>query len=122
MLVAEDNLINRRLVQVMLQKLGVEVSLAENGQLTLEALETRMPDVVLLDLQMPVLSGLEVSRRIRSREHALGLPRLPIIAVTANSSAADREASLAAGADAFLAKPFAAPELAAQIEALLGSA
>jgi CheY-like chemotaxis protein len=119
-LVAEDNLINRRLVQVMLQKLGCEVSLAENGQLALEALETRSPDVLLLDLQMPVLSGLEVARRVREREQALNLPRLPIIAVTANSSAADREASLAAGADAFLAKPFTAPELAAQIEALLG--
>jgi len=119
-LVAEDNLINRRLVQVMLQKLGFEVSLAEDGQLALAALETRLPDVLLLDLQMPVLSGLEVARRIREREHALGLPRLPIIAVTANSSAADREASLAAGADAFLAKPFTAPELAEQIDALLG--
>jgi CheY-like chemotaxis protein len=119
-LVAEDNLINRRLVQVMLQKLGFEVSLAEDGQLALAALETRLPDVLLLDLQMPVLSGLEVARRIREREQALNLPRLPIIAVTANSSAADREASLAAGADAFLAKPFTAPELAEQIEALLG--
>ena len=119
-LVAEDNLINRRLVQVMLQKLGCEVSLAENGQLALEALETRSPDVLLLDLQMPGLSGLEVARRVREREQALNLPRLPIIAVTANSSAADRAAGLAAGADAFLAKPFTAPELAAQIEALLG--
>jgi CheY-like chemotaxis protein len=119
-LVAEDNLINRRLVQVMLQKLGCEVSLAENGQLALEALETRSPDVLLLDLQMPVLSGLEVARRVREREQALNQPRLPIIAVTANSSAADQEVSLAAGADAFLAKPFTAPELAAQIEALLG--
>jgi len=119
-LVAEDNLINRRLVQVMLQKLGCEVGLAENGQLAFEALETRRPDLLLLDLQMPVLSGLEVARRVREREQALNLPRLPIIAVTANSSAADQEASLAAGADAFLAKPFTAPELAAQIEALLG--
>ncbi len=121
-LVAEDNAVNRRLVEVMLRKLGFTVELAIDGLQTVARIEESPPDILLLDLQMPGMNGLDVARRVRAREAAQQLPRLPIVAVTANAFAGDREACLAAGMDDFLAKPFTSQELTEKLDAALAAA
>lgn len=118
-LVAEDNAVNRRLVEVMLRKLGYQVELAVDGLQTVARIEETPPDILLLDLQMPGMNGLDVARRIRARELAQQLPHLPIVAVTANAFAGDRDACLAVGMDDFLAKPFTSQELADKLSAAL---
>jgi len=98
------------------------VELAIDGLQTVARIEESPPDILLLDLQMPGMNGLDVARRVRAREAAQQLSRLPIVAVTANAFAGDREACLAAGMDDFLAKPFASHELAGKLEAALAAA
>jgi CheY-like chemotaxis protein len=121
-LVAEDNAVNRRLVEVMLRKLGFAVELALDGLQAVARIEESPPDILLLDLQMPGMNGLDVARRVRAREAAQQRPRLPIVAVTANAFAGDREACLAAGMDDFLAKPFTSQELTEKLDAALAAA
>jgi CheY-like chemotaxis protein len=86
-----------------LQPLGFEMDSAIDGQDALEKLHATPPDLILMDLSMPVMDGLEATRRIReSSSH----PGLPIIALSANASSADRVEALAAGASLFMSKPF----------------
>jgi len=102
-LVAEDDAVNRRVIEIMLRRLGLDVELVENGA---EAVERAMHDgwdAVLMDLQMPGIDGLEATRRIRRRLE--GRRPLPVIALTANVRAEDRAACREAGMDDFLAKP-----------------
>lgn len=108
-LVAEDNPINQRVVARMLAKLGHEVALAENGQLALEAVRKGGVDVVLLDVQMPVMDGLETAHQLVKEFPRKRRPR--IIGLTANALAGDRERCLAAGMDDYLTKPLQLPEL-----------
>ncbi|MCB2187074.1 MAG: response regulator [Deltaproteobacteria bacterium] len=103
-LLAEDNLINQKLAVTILEKRGHRVTVAENGQIALDALATGDFDLLLMDVQMPVMDGLEATRRIRRQEKG-GARRLPIVAMTAHSSRGDRERCLEAGMDAYLAKP-----------------
>jgi len=112
-LVAEDNRVNQRVVAVILRKAGWRYELAENGGQAVEMFAAQPFDLVLMDCQMPVLDGLEATRRIRALERGR---RVPIVALTANAFAADREACLAAGMDDFMAKPFAAADLVARLE------
>ncbi|QJY49795.1 hybrid sensor histidine kinase/response regulator [Pseudonocardia broussonetiae] len=101
LLLAEDNPVNRMLALAMLAKLGHRADVATTGQEVLDAVAARTYDAVLLDVQMPVLDGLEVARRIRA-----GATRGPwLVAVTANAMDGDREMCLAAGMDDYLAKP-----------------
>ena len=101
-LLAEDNPVNAEVGRAMLESLGIEVSLATDGAAAL-AEATSMPcDAILMDCQMPEMDGFEATRRIR----AAGLLRLPIIALTANAMAGDRERCVAAGMDDYLAKPY----------------
>ena len=114
-LVVEDNPINQQLALRLLEKWGHTATIVNNGQESLAAIEANRFDVILMDMQMPVMDGLEATRRIRAREQAHGLPRLPIIAMTANAMQGDREICLAAGMDDYLAKPIKAADLAAKL-------
>ncbi len=102
-LVAEDNAVNQKVVQQLLAHLGYRADVVANGYEVLDALERQSYDVVLMDVQMPELDGLEATRRLRQRYGAGTLPR--VIAMTANAMPGDREKCLAAGMDAYVSKP-----------------
>lgn len=107
-LVVEDNAVNRRVAELMLNRLRCEVSGVDGGTAALEAVQRSTFDVLLLDIQMPDLDGLEVARRLRSTPGAQ--PR--IVVMTASAQPNDAEAALRAGADVFLAKPVSLEQLA----------
>jgi signal transduction histidine kinase/CheY-like chemotaxis protein len=126
-LVAEDNEINALLARALLAKLGHRPAMAASGAEAIEAwLAARAAgtphDCVLMDLHMPGMDGLEATRRIREIEAESETPRTPILALTANASAEDREACLAAGMDGFLVKPLDRERLAAALAAAGGAA
>lgn len=102
-LVVEDNKVNRLVLQGQLQRLGLQVVLAEDGSQALQRLGSQPVDLVLMDCQMPVMDGLAATRAIRESSSAQA--RVPVIALTANASEADRHQCLAAGMNGFLAKP-----------------
>jgi len=108
-LLVEDNLDNQRLERRILERAGVIVEIAENGAEALEYLKAFNPQVVLMDINMPVMDGLETSRHIRSGETLN--PKIPIIALTANAFKEDREACMEVGMDDFLSKPIKKQEL-----------
>jgi len=110
-LLVEDNRVNQRLASRLLEKRGYEASVAENGQIALAALEQGRFDAVLMDMQMPVMDGIEATRRIRENEAAGGLARIPIIAMTANAMQGDRERCIEAGMDDYITKPINASDL-----------
>ncbi len=111
-LVAEDNQVNRLVALATLARLGFETDTAENGRKALAALENNHYDLVLMDMQMPEMDGIEATRRIREREKSAGdACRLPVIALTANSIEDERERCLAAGMDDYLSKPFSLADL-----------
>ncbi len=117
-LVAEDDDVNAMIVCSYLDKLGVGHERVPDGkQAVSRALrETQRPEAVLMDCRMPVLDGLDATREIRSQEATLSLPRLPIIALTATATDADRAECLAAGMDAVVPKPFTLAELQRALE------
>ncbi|MBL1097190.1 response regulator [Streptomyces coffeae] len=120
-LVAEDNMVNQQLIVRMLEKIGHHADTVENGAEALESLRRRLYDVVLMDVQMPVMDGLDASRRIHQ---VLPRARRPyIIALTASAMSEDRDACLAAGMDDYLSKPLHGAELSAALShcAPLGS-
>jgi PAS domain S-box-containing protein len=104
-LLVEDNPVNQRVAQRLLQKLSAEVTVANNGEEALARCSEKQFDVVLMDCQMPVMDGFTATRLIREREQSGGEKRLPIIALTANVMSEDRERCVAAGMDAHLGKP-----------------
>ena len=109
MLLAEDNLVNQKVAQLMLGSSGHYVDTVGNGLEALQALHRRPYDVVLMDVQMPVLDGLAATQRIRAE---LPDDRQPyVVALTASALTADRDAATAAGADGFLSKPVRQAEL-----------
>lgn len=120
-LVADDNEVNIRLVEDYLASLGYQVTLSRNGYQTLEAVEQTRPDLILMDIQMPGMDGLEAIRRIRSLSDPV-LARLPIIAVTALVMPGDRDRCLEAGANYYLTKPLNLGGLAEIIQYFLEKA
>ncbi len=118
-LLAEDNPVNALVAEAALKKMGLTVELVEDGLQALASFRAQPPDLVLLDCQMPVMDGFEAVRRMREHEGEQGLPRTPVVALTANALQGDREHSLAAGMDDHLAKPFRDEELRAVLRRLL---
>lgn len=116
-LLAEDNPVNQRLATRLLEKGGHIVVPAYNGARALEALEKQEFDVVLMDIQMPVMDGMQATAVIRERE-AASSARVPIIAMTAHAMAGDRERFLSSGMDGYVSKPVRSEELFNAIEAL----
>ena len=114
-LVTDDNPTNRMVAELIMSSIGAIVVCAENGREALEAVERLPFDVVLMDLQMPVMDGLTAIKAIREREAARGLPRTPVVVVSANVMREQREESSAAGADDHLGKPIRADELIAAV-------
>jgi two-component system, sensor histidine kinase len=110
-LLVEDNAVNRMIGAEMLKSFGVEVIEAEDGQQALTLLEHQRVDLVLMDIQMPVLDGYAATRSAREREAKLRLPRVPIVALTANAFDEDAAQAMAAGMDAHLAKPYSRDQL-----------
>jgi CheY-like chemotaxis protein/HPt (histidine-containing phosphotransfer) domain-containing protein len=116
-LLTEDNPVNQQVAMGMLRKLGLRVSLANNGKEALEIINHARFDLVLMDCQMPVMDGYEATAAIRKLEReALSKAKLPIIALTANALPGDREKCLAAGMDDYLSKPFMLGQLKAVLE------
>lgn len=110
-LLAEDNLVNQEVASAMLQRIGVTTKIANNGQEALELLQLERFDLVLMDCQMPIMDGFEATASIRQRETKLGMPPLPIIALTANAISGDREHCLERGMSDYLSKPFTQEQL-----------
>jgi signal transduction histidine kinase/CheY-like chemotaxis protein len=117
-LLVEDNPVNQQLATRLLEKWGHRVTLAADGQQALDALAQKSFDAALMDMQMPVMGGIEATQEIRRRETAQGKARLHIIAMTANAMQGDREVCLDAGMDDYIAKPIKATDLAAKLHLL----
>jgi two-component system sensor histidine kinase/response regulator len=117
-LLAEDNEINQRLAITLLERAGHRVTVAPDGRQALQALQRDDYDLILMDMQMPEMGGIEATRHIREQERLHG-GHIPIVAMTANAMDEDRERCLAAGMDNYLSKPITSARLFACIEAVL---
>ena len=115
-LVAEDNAINQRVAKFNLEKLGHKIEIAENGEIAVEMFKNNNYDIVFMDIQMPIMDGLEATKKIRSFELAEGkTSKTPIIAMTANTLKGDKENFMNAGMTEYIGKPFKANELSSLI-------
>jgi CheY-like chemotaxis protein len=115
-LIAEDNLTNQLLARRLLERLGCEVELVSDGRQAVTRWAEAAPELILMDCQMPEMDGLSATREIRRRERALGRPHTPIVALTANAMAGDRESCLDAGMDDYLSKPLRPEQLRQTID------
>jgi DNA-binding response OmpR family regulator len=115
-LVVDDDPHIRELVRMKLQSAGHEVITAEDGQEGYDTALRELPGLVLLDIAMPRMTGLEVCEKLRNEESTANLP---IVLITARSSESDVEKGFAAGADDYITKPFSPRELLARLEAIL---
>ncbi len=116
-LLAEDNQVNQRLAMHILERLGHQVSLAHNGREALELMERERFDLVLMDIQMPEMGGVEATRLIREREAREG-GHVPIVAMTAHALVGDRERFLEAGMDEYISKPISQERLREVVRSL----
>ncbi|KAG1053945.1 hypothetical protein G6F43_004013 [Rhizopus delemar] len=116
-LLAEDNIVNQKLALRILEKFGHNVEIVSNGRLAVEAFESRSFDLILMDVQMPVMGGFEATQKIREIEHLSGgNSHVPIIALTAHAMIGDREKCLQSGMDEYVTKPLRFPELIGAIK------
>jgi CheY-like chemotaxis protein len=118
-LLAEDNAINQTLAVRLLEKRGYSVTVTPDGQAAVEAFQTGGFELVLMDIQMPVMDGFQATAAIREREKLTG-GLIPIIAMTAHALVGDQERCLASGMDGNVSKPIRTSELFAAIERMLG--
>jgi PAS domain S-box-containing protein len=116
-LLTEDNTINQRLAMRLLERLGHKVTLAVNGERAVQAVKEGRYDLVLMDIQMPVMGGLEATQKIR--EWLEGQAHLPVIAMTAHAMQGDRERYLASGMDGYVSKPIMLEDLTAEIDRVM---
>jgi CheY-like chemotaxis protein len=116
-LAAEDNPVNRKVLQTVLEQVGLDVTLVADGAAAVEAFATQAWDLVLMDVQMPVMDGVEATRAIRAMEAKTGQPRTPIIALTANAMEHQKSEYLGCGMDSLVAKPIQIAELLGAISA-----
>jgi CheY-like chemotaxis protein len=115
-LVIEDNEMNRDMLSRRLEKKGFDVILAFDGQAGIDAATARKPDLILMDLSLPVVDGWQATVRLKAD---VALRHIPVIALSAHAMATDRDKALAAGCDDFDTKPIDMPRLMAKIDALL---
>ena len=120
-LLAEDNLVNQKVAMRFLEKRGHTVILAESGKKALAAWQEQPFDLILMDVQMPELSGIEATASIREQEKSVA-KHIPIIAMTAHAMVGDRDRCLASGMDDYISKPINATDLFAAIERVMLSA
>ncbi|HEY3329038.1 MAG TPA: response regulator [Capsulimonadaceae bacterium] len=118
-LLVEDNETNRDMLSRRLIKRGYDVVLAVDGESGLELASAESPDLILMDMSLPVLDGWEATRRLKL---SAATRPIPVIALTAHAMSSDREKALEAGCDDYDTKPIELPRLLAKIEALLGGA
>lgn len=116
-LIVEDNFLNLKLMRDLLESSGVATLQAEDGTRALEIALAHQPDIVLMDIQLPGMSGLIVTRQFKTDAD---LKNIPIIAVTALASREDKEEALEAGCDAYISKPFAAEQFLDLVKKFLG--
>jgi len=115
-LIVEDNEMNRDMLSRRLERKGYQVLLAVNGEMGIAVARTSMPDLILMDMSLPVMDGWEATRLLKADEV---LRRIPVIALTAHAMANDREKALEAGCDDYDTKPIELPRLLAKMDALL---
>lgn len=116
-LLVEDNELNRDMLSRRLARSGYEVAVAVDGAQGIEMARSLTPDVILMDIGLPGIDGLEVTRRLKAEP---GTSAIPIVALTANAMAGDQEEALAAGCDEYDTKPVDITRLVGKIQALLG--
>ena len=115
-LIVEDNELNREMLSRRLARKGYAVVLAVDGAMSIDVARTTSPDLILMDMSLPVVDGWEATRRMKADE---GLKHIPVIALTAHAMSNDREKALAAGCDDYDTKPIELPRLLGKIESLL---
>ena len=116
-LLVEDNEVNRRMLTRRLSKRGYDVSVAEDGAEGVATARSERPDIILMDMSLPVMHGWDATRELKGDAETSGIP---IIALTAHAMSGDREKALEAGCDDFDTKPYDLPRLLGKMEALLG--
>lgn len=117
-LLVEDNEMNRDMLSRRLQRKGYDVLIATDGAAGIESATTESPDLILMDMSLPVVDGWEATRRLKADENT---SRIPVIALTAHAMSGDREKALEAGCDDYDTKPIELPRLLGKIEALLAT-
>jgi CheY-like chemotaxis protein len=115
-LIVEDNEMNRDMLSRRLERKGYEVLLAVDGETGVEVARAKRPDLILMDMSLPVVDGWEATRRLKADDR---LKHIPVIALTAHAMANDRDKALEAGCDDYDTKPIELPRLLAKIETLL---
>ncbi|KAI3618449.1 hypothetical protein CBS9595_002812 [Malassezia furfur] len=118
-LLAEDNLVNQKLACKILQNQGHHVDVVDNGELAVLAVQKHRYDVILMDVSMPVMGGIEATMAIRDYEDSSNLPHIPIVALTAHAMLGDKEKCLQAGMNAYVSKPIRRVELVSTLTSLL---
>jgi two-component system cell cycle response regulator DivK len=116
-ILVEDNEMNRDMLSRRLQRRGYEVVIAVDGQEGVALAQSEAPDLILMDMSLPVMDGWEATRRLKAASETMSIP---VIALTAHAMSGDREKAMEAGCDDYDAKPIDLPRLLAKIETLLG--
>jgi two-component system, cell cycle response regulator DivK len=118
-LLVEDNEMNRDMLSRRLERKGFQVLMAVDGQQGVDLATSEVPDLILMDMDLPIIDGWEATRRVKAGENTRGIP---VIALTAHAMVGDRDKAIAAGCDDYDTKPVDFPRLLGKIETLLGGA